>query len=150
MSIWDWEIIHTYYNELLPGVNYQDEIRKKIEAANISQLPYKKGVAPISHTELMSNINKLPLQENIKYRILISSIFSAECDMIIKNYKPQKLSKYEKIIFRSYCADYTKFLVNNECEIFRIFHEKLPKALHTRKSLKKKCEMRTFRKNILP
>jgi hypothetical protein len=60
LSIWDWKIIHTYYNELLPGVSYQNEIRKKIKVANISQLPYKKGVAPTSHNDLMSNISNLP------------------------------------------------------------------------------------------
>jgi hypothetical protein len=138
LSIWDWEIIHTYYNELLPSVSYQDENRKKIEAANISQIPYKKGVAPTSHNDLMSNISNLPPQENINYRILVSSIISAECDMIIKNYKPQKLSKYEKIIFRSYCTNYTKFLVNNECEICRIFHEELSQDSPYKEELKEK------------
>jgi hypothetical protein len=58
--------------------------------------------------------------------------------MILKNYKPQKLSKYEKIIFRSYCAEYTKFLVDNECEMYRILRKNSQKTLHTRKSLKKK------------
>lgn len=138
LSIWDWKIIHIYYNELLAGVTYQDEIRKKIEAANISQLPYKKGVAPISLNELTSNIDKLPPYEKIKYRILVNSIYSAECDMIIKNYKPQKLSKYEKIIFRSYCADYTKFLVNNEFAICLIFHEELPQDSPYKEELKEK------------
>jgi hypothetical protein len=138
LSIWDWKIIHTYYTELLPGVAYQNEIRKKIEAANISQLPYKNGVAPISYNELLSNLNKLPPQERIKYRIVERNLFAAECDMILKNYKPQKLSKYEKIIFRSYCAYHSKTVVYKDSEIHQIFHEELPKDSPYKKELREK------------
>jgi hypothetical protein len=48
------------------------------------------------------------------------------------------MSKYEKIIFRSYCSDYTKFIVNNECEICRIFHEELSQDSPYKEELKEK------------
>lgn len=122
---WDQKIL-SVYKEVRPDAPYRSELRAKIEAANI-----KSGIMPAPLNKLNLIYDELAVQNKIKYKIVQRSLYSAECDMILKFF--HKLSGYDKLIAHSICAERTMLVVAVDKEIYRLYYEKLPKDYPDRK-----------------
>ncbi|KKG83073.1 hypothetical protein [Methanosarcina mazei] len=130
-----------YYEKLLSEAPYSEEvmneIHKKIENSNIDEESYKSETTDkppkiLMRLEELSKLcenstleyNELSPQNKIKYLIVRRNLFSAECDMILKN--RGKLNEYEKIVFDSKCAYLSSLVVQIDDSIHHIFNEDIP------------------------
>jgi hypothetical protein len=121
------EAILDAYREVRQDALYRSELREKIKLANIrSEAVPHPGSPPLE-------LDDLATQDKIQYRIVQRSIYSAECDMILK-FLP-KLDGYKKRIAHSLCAKMTMDIVCIDREIYRRYYNELPKDDPERRAL---------------